>query len=268
MDWKTYEEITKYIYETLGKDISVKIIGHGSLFKVKGKSGVEHQIDVLTSHSDGIHDYFTGIECKYWNKKVNKDIIMKVDEIVKDCNFNKGIIVSKVGFTPDAEKYANFVNIGLVILREPIEEDWDGRLKTIVLEIHNYVPHITKFENKVIEAYKDFSGPINTDRYFYIFNDGNKKTIKDYLTDFQIKLQKENRLEEIIEEIDFDTPILFQDISGTNISKVTGIKMTGRVDVTTITNIVDAEDEIWLMMKSIFEGKTYAISNDGKIWDI
>jgi hypothetical protein len=40
---------------------------------------------------------------------------MKVEQIVKDCNFNKGIIVTKKGFTPDGKTYAEFVNVGLVI---------------------------------------------------------------------------------------------------------------------------------------------------------
>jgi len=268
MDWKTYEEVTKNIYETLGKQTAVKIVGHGGAFKVKGKSGIEHQIDILTSHSDGIHEYLTDIECKYWNQKIDKETVMKVDSIVKDCNFNKGIIVSKLGFTPDTEKYAKFVNIGLVILREPIDEDWEGRTKTIVLEIQAHVPHVTRFENMVIEAYRNISGPVQTDRYFYILTDGKKRTIKDYLTDFQAKLQRENIFEEITEEIRFEPPIFLQDTSGSNVAKVIGIKMSGKVDVTTTTTVIDAEDTIWLMMKSIFEGKTYTISKDGEIRDV
>ena len=35
------------IYETLGKESGVKIEGYGNNCKVKGKSGVNHQIDVL-----------------------------------------------------------------------------------------------------------------------------------------------------------------------------------------------------------------------------
>ncbi len=61
MDWKAYENITKYIYAALGKQAGVKIIGYGSDCKVKGKSGVFHQIDLLTGHTDGIHEYRTDI---------------------------------------------------------------------------------------------------------------------------------------------------------------------------------------------------------------
>ena len=51
---------------------------HGGNCKVRGKSGVSHQIDVLTSHPDGVHTYKTAIECKYWDKYIDKDVIMKV----------------------------------------------------------------------------------------------------------------------------------------------------------------------------------------------
>ena len=55
MNWKSYEEIVKCIYEQLGQSANIKILCWGKTCKVKGKSGVNHQIDVLTSHSDGIH---------------------------------------------------------------------------------------------------------------------------------------------------------------------------------------------------------------------
>ena len=108
LDWKKYAVVTKYIYETLGKESGVKIKGYGNGCKVKGKSGVSHQIDVLTSYSDGIHAYQTAIECKYWQEKINKDIVMKVAEIIEDAGINKGVIVSKKGFTEDGINYAKY----------------------------------------------------------------------------------------------------------------------------------------------------------------
>ena len=112
MDWKEYEEITKYIYETLGNAAGTKIVGYGGTCKVKGKSGVSHQIDVLASHSDGVHNYRTAIECKYWDKKINKEIVMKIAEIVEDSGINKGVVVSKMGFTEDGISYAKSVVSG------------------------------------------------------------------------------------------------------------------------------------------------------------
>ena len=69
LDWEEYESVTKYIYEALGREDGVTILGYGHNCKVKGKSGVLHQIDVLTQHSNELHKYQTAIECKYLNKK-------------------------------------------------------------------------------------------------------------------------------------------------------------------------------------------------------
>ena len=68
----------------------------------------------------------TAIECKYWKEKVNKDIVMKVSEIIADANINKGVIVSKNGFTQDGIDYAKYRNIGLIELREIETEDLNG----------------------------------------------------------------------------------------------------------------------------------------------
>lgn len=114
MKWETYEETVKNIYEVLGARNGVKIECYGNSCKCTGKSGLKHQIDVLTVHTDGIHNYKTSIECKYWEEKINKDIVMKVLEICGDCNLHKGVIVSKMGFTPDAIKFAEYNGIGLV----------------------------------------------------------------------------------------------------------------------------------------------------------
>jgi hypothetical protein len=269
MDWKTYEEVTKNIYETLGKHSGVSIINHGKNCKIEGKSGVKHQIDVLTSHSDGIHTYLTDIECKYWDQKINKDIVMKVDSIVKDCNFNKGVIISKQGFTSDAKKYAKSVGVGLVILREPTGKDWKGRTKTIIIKINSYAPHITKFENIATEVYDDISGKmVCTYDYVYVFNDGTKKTIKYFIEEFQKKLLESNPKDEITDEIRFDESVVLQDKFGNKISRIIGIKISGKIDITTTENTINGEDCIWLMMKSIFEGKTYVVSKEGEIRDV
>ena len=53
LDWEEYEAITQYIYGALGKKYGIKVIGYGRNCKVKGKSGISYQIDVLTAQPDG-----------------------------------------------------------------------------------------------------------------------------------------------------------------------------------------------------------------------
>ena len=82
---------------------------------------MEHQIDVLTEHSDGIHSYRSAIECKYWKQKINKDIVMKVAETVEDCGLSKGIIVCQKDILR-YNKICKRKNIGLVEFREITEK--------------------------------------------------------------------------------------------------------------------------------------------------
>jgi hypothetical protein len=270
MDWKNYEEVTKDIYETLGSKVGVKILGYGNSFKYQGViSKVYHQIDVLTSHSDGIHEYLTDIECKYWNDNVDKDIIMKVDSIVKDCHFNKGIIVSKRGFTPDAIAYAQSVNIGLVILREPIDEDWEGRIKSAVLNFKFLVPVLTSLEQMVTEVYINIDNyRIDTSKYLYRFPDSTTQTLRYYIGKFLDSLSEIDIDKEKHEEIKFPEETFLIDIKGNIIAKTIGIKFCGKMTSHDHNSEIDFSENIWLMMKSIFENKTFIITHEKEIKDV
>lgn len=201
LDWEVYEKVTKYIYQNLGEKAGVKILGHGKDCKVLGKSGVQHQIDVLTSHSDGIHTYKTAIECKYWKDNVNKDIIMKVVAIIEDARLNKGVIVSKQGYTPDAITFAKYKNIGLVELREMQEEDWEGRLRIFDMKSTVRRPEIIEvtilpslFNKSDIEQEQ-----IQIDTLKLIINTGETVSIEKYLTEFKKELHN-YPLEKVIDK--------------------------------------------------------------------
>lgn len=125
MEWRSYEELVKDIYQELGKATGVKIECWGSKCKVLGQSGASHQIDVLASHSDGVHTYKTAIECKFWDKKVSKDAVFKLSGILTDAKLDRGVLVSKSGFTENATAIANTENIKLIRLREAVDVDWD-----------------------------------------------------------------------------------------------------------------------------------------------
>jgi len=270
MDWQTYEEVTKNIYETIGKESGVKIIGWGNTCKVAGRSTVKHQIDVLTSHSDGLHTYLTDIECKYWNTHIDKDIVMKVKDIVEDCGFNKGVIVSKLGFTPDAITFAKYSNIGLVILREPIAEDWENRVKTITFTLHSCVPTITEYFNESIEVYDEsINGKtLDTEFFFYMFADGTKKTIKTIIENFYTKLTFDKADIEIKETINLPDETYLYDTDGKKYAKVKNIRIAGILATSTQKTEINAEDHVWLILKSLFDDKYFTISKDNIIRDV
>lgn len=135
LSWQSYEKVVKEIYQALGRAKGVVIECWGGACRVKGVSGQSHQIDVLTKHSDGIHEYRTAISCKYWNRKVGLPNVRDWAQVIDDTKLNKGVIVSKQGFTGPAKKYAAAMNIGLVELRQPADRDWDGYIREVQLNL-------------------------------------------------------------------------------------------------------------------------------------
>jgi Restriction endonuclease len=267
MNWKEYEEITKYIYQTLGNKNGVSIEGYGNDCKVRGKSNVEHQIDVLTSHSDGIHTYKTAIECKYWDENISKDIIMKVAEIVEDAKLNKGVIVSKKGFTPDAINFAQYKNIGLVELRELTAKDWEGKVKDIIVNINMLLPQITGFELLISKETKpDFQqGMTRVELLEIETNEGRREKFETYIKEFNSELTKKNEGEEFTKIYKFDEKTKFIYLPTNQVIPIDGFKLSGVLRISKSKVEIKGEDHIWMIMKFIFEDKTFTISKNKEI---
>lgn len=264
LDWKKYESITKYIYETLGKESGVKIEGYGNNCKVKGKSGVNHQIDVLTNHSDGIHNYKTAIECKYWKDKINKDIVMKVSEIIEDAGINKGVIVSKSGFTPDGISFAKHRNIGLVELREIEEKDWEGRGRIFDIKTWINRPEILGTVIDAVDKTELDREVIEIDKVKIELLDGNKIPFSDYMTTFKKELHNIEFWTVFTKGYRLDGANLINEKTNSKI-KIKGIIFTGVLTKLNSNLKFHPIDQIWLIMKSLFEERTFTISEKGII---
>lgn len=273
LDWKTYESITKYIYETLGKQSGVKIIGYGNSCNVTGKSGVSHQIDVLTTHSDGIHSYKTAIECKYWKDKVNKDPVMKLYDTIEDTGIDKGIIVSKNGFTQDGVEFAKYRNIGLVELREIEEKDFDKNPKEIEiadLEIQFRV-FIRRPEILHIDLGDGRSVEIKDEFHFYNFlvirKDESHLPLISYIDDFRKEVNLQNKMSErVTKHYEISNGVLLNQQTKESL-KIDGITFTGqlrRIDASRNVKFT-VVDRVWLIMKSIFDERTFSFSENGAI---
>lgn len=270
MDWKDYEELTKYIYESLGKQAGVKVEGYGSSCKVKGKSGIEHQIDILTSHTDGVHSYRTGIECKYWEERVTKDIVMKVAEIIEDARINKGVIVSKRGFTDDAFSFAAHKNIGLAELREIEEGDRNrGRaipdipIATLNIKAEIRRPEILNigfvsvnphFTNKRINPYQ----------YKVRLTDKKEAPLDKYIMSFKEELHRESPDKIVEKHYELKGATLINHVTQ-EVTEIDGLKLIGKLTIINADKKLDIVDKVWMIMKTLFEGKSYFISRSGAI---
>ena len=268
MNWESYEDMVRYIYEHLGKQDGVEILCHGPNCKVEGKSDVSHQIDVLTSHKAGPHSYKTAIECKYWKNKVQKDTVAKLSEILEDANIEKGVVVSRSGFTQDAVKFAKYKNINLVELREPTDNDWKGRIKNILIDIH--MPDVYGYE---------FIPDVSAIR-------GNRKSYQIDALSSDIFIHVPNRKSESVDEI------INQELSHRRSSKegseelhcvefpegsvlsvpqnsvrmpIKAIRFKSKITVVKEKIEILGRDYVAMIMSFMFEKKRLVISPDGEI---
>lgn len=268
LTWEGYEKITAFIIERLRQEENIKIEGVGNSCKFRGTSGVVHQIDVLTSEYVDSKIFKTAIECKYWNKKINKDTAMKLWAIVTDCNFQRGIIVSRKGFTRDAKRFAEYYNIKLVELREreqsdhPIESDLEIGILYNNISVNLKRPVITN-----IKIETEDSGAIilqETDPFYFDIAEGQRQTSFQTVMIFKRDISNEISDKEIVKQYDMTGCTLYHKGNKHRIKSIcfTGLLTEINKNHNTTISIVD---RVWLIMKNLFENTTFVISENGAI---
>jgi len=270
LDWVKYEFITKYIYETLGQEYNINVEGYGKDCKIMGNSGVEHQVDVLTSETGHNGTFRTAIECKYWNKKVNKDTVMKLSAILDDTDIRRGIIVSRSGFTPDAQQYTKYKNILIVRLREAgiKDKDLQKELQIGDLEINYKIilkrPEVTNItavdcENNKITLHEK-------DQYQVLIENtaGKKSRLFDEIMVFKEYLHGQKPFVTVMRTYDYPHSVLHLQ---SNKQQIESIIYTGLLTVrdNNQTRTFSIVDKVWLIMEKIFEQQTFIISESGLI---
>ena len=268
MNWRSYEETVKDIYATLGKSRGVGIEGWGPNCKIKGRSGVAHQVDVLTTFSDGVHEYRTAIECKYWNKKVPKDVIAKLASIVEDTTIDKGVAVSKMGFTDDAKSFAEFKNVGLVELRKPVDKDWEGKIKTINIDLRISMPHV--YDLQIVQSQSDPTAERTKVQIQFSADGAFIESPETQVVSLQeiIRAEIKNDPSEGEHHIQFATgAILSVPDQQVNVP-IEGIRFKLEHHTANEQIEVRAEDHIYMIMESLFEGRRYNVEPDGTVHQV
>jgi len=272
LDWKGYEDITKYIYESLGSGYGIKIKSYGTKSKVTGKSGVKHQIDVLTEQIDGDRVLLTAIECKYWKKKVTKKIVLELSGIMRDADIASGIIVTKTGFTPDTLTFADHLGIKLVELREAGRDDTNGGQVNIgTLEVNAKItlrrPKIVAIDLGKVQITDEeelmmlrFPG-----HAFILTVDGRKFPFDHIVNTYCVEVGRRAQLLKTI-------TLAFPHVAGKLISNY----CDGEVEIEKMEFsgfLVESDestkksyqlvDQVWMIMKEIFKKNTFKLCKSG-----
>lgn len=132
---KEYEKLAQRIYKDIVAKQGIENIDVRHDAKVKGKSGVEHQIDVYWEFAYAGVKHKVLIECKHYSHNVSLLHVRNMHALTTDIPNSTGVILTTVGFQSGAEQYANFYEIGLRVLRLPKSEDWDGAIQIINIDM-------------------------------------------------------------------------------------------------------------------------------------
>jgi len=270
LDWEDYEAITQYIYCALGEKQGIKVIGYGQNCKVRGKSGVSHQIDVLTEQQDGEKALRTAIECKFLKQKVTKEIVMKLQGIMSDAGIESGIIVCKTGFTRDTLRYAEHQGIKLVELSE-VQEDDPNFQKVVELGVIDLNFNIIRSRGKatcIDLGSKTITGEDEIFAMWYAqLHDGNGGTISfgEFLKAFSAEVQRRGEhLETTTIEYPLTRTLYWNEIA---IEKVI---ITGFFEKTDLSSkrSFRLTDQVWMIMNELFDKKKLTLSKSGLIWNL
>lgn len=100
------EKKTEQLFRALGYKVERNA-------KKCGQSGTFHEIDVLAIYDTPLYKSIVLIECKEHENTIGKEIVMKLDGVIRDVGADKGIIISSGGFARGALSYAKNLNIEL-----------------------------------------------------------------------------------------------------------------------------------------------------------
>lgn len=143
---KSYELFVNCVMQHLNENSKVT----SDTFKKSGYSEDDYQLDGLLE--DELIPVKAFVESKNYldrNAKVGRDDVQKLSgalQVLSDVD--KGIFASATDYTKPAIQYskdlskANQKEIDLYIIRPVKEEDTEGRIMGVVLEIHAQVPHL------------------------------------------------------------------------------------------------------------------------------
>lgn len=99
--WQRFEALTRRIQQDLAPSARVT---HDE--QLTGKSGAEHQCDVVLRAPVGQLEFMCVIECKDHNEPVGSEVMRSFIGKIADLRVHQGIMVAAQGFTKDARKLA------------------------------------------------------------------------------------------------------------------------------------------------------------------
>lgn len=161
---KEFEYLTESIFRKLIKNPDIETVEQNVM--IDGIDG-KRQIDVLIKSEVAGITIITVIECKDYNSKIS---VGKIDEFhskLLDINANKGILVSKKGFSSTAVKKAKRLGITICTAHEVMKPSWSIDFDIpLIIDLWQPINQDIRYKIHISEAGDTVKNP-------YIVNDIN-----------------------------------------------------------------------------------------------
>jgi hypothetical protein len=269
-----YEKFAQSIYQTLldNEDIKPTKVQHN--VDLLGRSGCKHQIDVYWEYEIAGIIHRVAIECKNYNtSNISIGRVRDFFAALTDIGNISGIFVCKSNYQSGAIKFADFYGINLKFLRVPTDEDWQGRIQTIQINLSSIhfdiKSRLTNFDNDWFK--RTYPNP-STNMSFQIKGMNKDILIKDSagnkITDM---FELDNKLphewkEERNKEHEYKYTDAYMDIEGLGPVKLLSIKYTYDV-LTTDPEVItiSGKETAKAILKDVKTGTIKFFDKDGNI---
>lgn len=267
-----YERIIQEIYTQILKQENVKNIEVKHNVIIKGKT-VDHQIDVYWEFEIAGIKYKTIVQAKDWNSAVKLGDILTFASVIDDIPGNPhGVYITKTGYQKGAKEYATAHGISLYELREPTEEDWEGKMRNIELNFLLRVPIYGKMainvdrewalENLIdIRKFEAISGYINADTPLFDENHNIITSISQIMHSYTNTISDTDK--HFIEH-EFTDAIFFDTGIDNTFLKLKAIGFEVQIRHSTYTHKIVGDDIVKYILKNTITQKTRTIGNDLK----
>jgi hypothetical protein len=139
-----YERLTQAIYQAILVEEGNRTTNVRHNVSLAGRSGVEHQVDVFWEFKQAGVTHRVLIECKNYASNLTLEKARNFFAVVHDIGNCVGIMVTRTGYQSGAAAFAKHYGLTLKLLRKPTEDDWQGRIKKIQINVIPRVPVSTE----------------------------------------------------------------------------------------------------------------------------
>lgn len=144
-DWGGFEELVADLHRTGNVTVQRDVT-------LTGQSGAPRQIDVLITHREGLYDHKILVECKHWNRPIERLHIDAMATAIRDLGASKGVFFTTKGFQSGALHMAQSNSVDLYRVREPTEDEWGAPGRVVDLYFQFVCKAVSNFQFEYVTS--------------------------------------------------------------------------------------------------------------------